>query len=103
MTATNPNIASDAILEHYRLRAVRRTATGGWSVDSKSGNTYLIRTTTHIDRESGSMFFRTHCTCPARRTCRHISAILDIRHNEALSEGMAGDSTAMDILEREEL
>jgi len=76
---------------------------GGWKVNSQSGHTYHVRSHMGVDRASGSYFFRTTCDCPARKRCRHIDAVLDMRYAEELAAAEGGDFDGMDILEREEM
>ena len=79
--------------------AAIRPAGDGYDVDSTSGKTYHVHSTAHIERGSGSMFFRWHCTCPARRRCRHIDAVVQARWQEAAADG---DYDGMNVMDREE-
>jgi hypothetical protein len=86
----------NGLLKRYRITEIVDES-GGWAITSKSGNTYHVKSTAYIDRESGSMGFRMSCTCPARKRCRHIDAVMDMRHAEAMA---AEDCDATEIIER---
>ncbi len=75
---------------------------GGWRVDSASGGVYHVKSVSYIDRESGSLGFRMTCDCPARKRCRHIGAVMDMRYAEELAAAQAGDVDGIEILERME-
>ena len=98
MTQTNPHRTGPswaAFLKKYRILDIIDEA-GGHAVQSTSGNTYHVTSQTTLD-EMGSMYFTTKCTCPARKRCRHVDAVLDMQHAEAIADG---DHDALDILER---
>ena len=76
--------------------------TGGspYTVESQSGQSYAVDLTWHTDRYSQSMCGIWHCSCPARKTCRHIDAVVDMRWAEAKA---TDDYDVMDAMEREVL
>ena len=88
-------------LAEYRLKDICNER-GGWRVESSSGSTYHVRSQSYIDRESGGMGFRMTCDCPARKRCRHIDAVEQMRYAEELAAAQAGDVDGMEILERTE-
>jgi hypothetical protein len=90
--------AMSEMLDTYRLRDIRVTD-AGWDVDSKSGNTYEVRSVTRRDRTVGGVYFQWRCSCPARRRCRHIDAVEQLNWEEAAAEG---DYDRMDMMERYE-
>ncbi len=80
---SDPNQTTNAwesqLLRRYRVRAIHSADVDGpclpARVESESGNTYTVDREARIARDSGSMYFRWTCTCPARKTCRHIDAV----------------------------
>lgn len=88
-----------AFMKQYRLRGIADREDGGWDVTSTSEQTYIVRSVPRIDRGSGSMYFETTCTCPARKRCRHIEAVLNMREAEASADE---DSDGMEMVERTE-
>jgi len=86
-----------AFLAEFRILDI--TDSGGvYQVKSASGHTYTVRIHTKIDRDCGSMYFTWSCDCPARKTCRHIEAVRQMRWAESAAEE---NSDGMDIMERE--
>ncbi len=87
----------DALLKQFRIRGIVDSG-DGYDVESTSGSTYHVHNEPRIDRSSGSMYFTWHCDCPARKRCRHVDAVVQMRWAEAQADG---DFDAMDIMERE--
>lgn len=87
----------DAFLKRYRLKNIDGNA-NSYRVLSQTGQTYVVTNETCLD-ECSSMFFRWNCTCPARKRCRHIDAVVNMRWAEAAA---AMDYDGMDVMEREE-
>lgn len=87
-----------SFLAKYRLKNICDIS-GGWSVESCSGSTYTVRCITRLD-ECGSMFFTYQCNCPARKRCRHIEAVEQMRYAEEMSIAQDGDTDGMDLIER---
>jgi uncharacterized Zn finger protein len=85
-------------LDDRRLTSI--TGNGPYAVDSQSGQSYTVSLTSSIDRYDVFPRATWHCTCPARKSCRHIDAVVDTRWAEA---NAAGDYDAMDAMEREVL
>ena len=81
-------------------RLISITGNDPYTVESQSGHAYIVDLTWEIDRDSGSEFARWHCTCPARKTCRHIDAVVDMRWAEAAA---LADYDGMDAMEQEAL
>ncbi|HUU58305.1 MAG TPA: hypothetical protein VMZ50_02075 [Phycisphaerae bacterium] len=90
----------EAFLRRYRLRDIRDDGRDGWVVESASGATYHVAAHMGVDRDSGSYTSRMTCDCPARKTCRHINAVMDMRHAEELAAAQDGDADGMDIIDR---
>ncbi|MDX9780903.1 MAG: hypothetical protein RBT66_07685 [bacterium] len=88
----------DAFLKRYRLTNIIDTDRG-WDVVSQSGSTYHVRSHTRLD-EMGSMYFTMSCTCPAKKQCRHITAVINMREAEAR---MDEDDDAIEVVERTEI
>lgn len=88
----------EEFLKRYRLKNIDETG-GNYRVLSQTGQTYVVANKTCLD-ECGSMFFRWNCTCPARKQCRHIDAVINMRWAEAIA---AEDYDGMDVMEKEEL
>ena len=86
------------LLGDHRLTNI--TGNDPYTVESQSGHSYIVDLTWELDRDSGSEFAIWHCTCPARKTCRHIEAVVDMRWAEA---GALEDYDGMDVMEREVL
>mgnify|MGYP006417927313 CR=1 FL=1 len=80
-------------------RLTRITGDGPYTVGSESGQTYHVSLHWRSDRYTGGMYANWSCNCAARKTCRHISAVIDMRWAEAAA---VGDYDGMDIMEREE-
>jgi len=95
---TNRTGASwDALLKQHRIRGIVESG-DGYDVESTSESTYHVHSETRIERGTGSIYFTWHCNCPARKRCRHIDAVVQMRWAEAAAdEGYDG----MDIMERE--
>ena len=91
----------EEFLHKYRLTAIT-DALDGWDVLSDSGATYRVTSHTSIDRNTGSMVCTLHCTCAARKRCRHIDAVMDMRYAEELAAARNGDTDGMEIIERTE-
>jgi hypothetical protein len=87
----------EAFLAKYRICGIVESG-DGYDVESTSGHTYHVHNEARIARDSGSMYFTWHCNCPARKRCRHIDAVVQLRWAEAAADG---DYDGMDIMERE--
>jgi hypothetical protein len=85
-------------LARYKLKNICDEG-NGWRVESASGSTYHVASKTFLD-EMGCMEFRMTCDCPARKQCRHISAVMDMRHAEELAAAADGDPDGIEMLER---
>jgi len=46
------------------------------------------------------MYFTMSCTCPAKKQCRHITAVINMREAEAR---MDEDDDAIEVVERTEI
>lgn len=88
----------DEFLKRYRITDIRDTDTG-WDVVSESGSTYHVRSRTRLD-EMGSMYFTMSCSCAGCKQCRHITAVMNMRHAEAC---MDEDYDGMEVIERTEM
>ena len=100
----NPMRSGDswnAFLAKYKLTGICDDDNGGWLVKSASGCEYHVKTQMKMDRE-GSYYFVNSCTCPARKPCRHIDAVMNMRHAEELAAAQSGDADGMEMLERTE-
>lgn len=89
----------DGLLARHRLVGICDSR-DGWTVQSASGGTYHVRSIMGVDRESGAYTFRMTCDCPARKQCRHIDAVMDMRHAEELAAARCGDPDGIEIIER---
>ena len=89
----------DAFLAKYRIRGIVEGG-DGYDVESTSGHTYHVHSDVRVSRDDGGVSFTWHCTCPARKTCRHITAVVQLRWAEAAA---VGDYDGMDVMEREEV
>jgi len=100
VTETDPRTGEswEKLLAEYRLNDIRERDDDGYDVESVSGNTYRVMSHTRLD-EMGSMYFTWSCTCPARKRCRHIDAVQQMRWAEAAA---SEDYDGMDIMEREQ-
>lgn len=87
----------DAFLMRYRITGIEGDASP-YRVRSVSGKTYTVETHTRLD-ENGALF-AWRCNCAARKRCRHIDAIVNMRWAEAQA---AEDYDLMDVMEREEI
>ncbi len=87
----------EALLKKYRILGIV-DADDGYSVESTSGSTYRVHSEARISRDVGSTYFTWHCDCPARKRCRHIDAVVQMRWAEAAANE---DYDGMDIMERE--
>lgn len=85
-----------AFLDSRRLTSI--TGDSPYAVLSHSGQSYIVSLKWRIDRDDGSVIAMWDCNCLARKSCRHIDAVVDMRWAEA---GAAGDYDAMDAMERE--
>ncbi|MDE2010488.1 MAG: hypothetical protein KGJ09_10515 [Candidatus Omnitrophica bacterium] len=92
----------DKFLEKYKLKNICDDGNGVWTVESASGGTYSVVSKTRIERHTGSMYFVIECNCPARKSCRHIEAVTNMRRAEELLAAQSGDNDGMEILERTE-
>ena len=81
-------------------RIVSITGDGPYIIESQSGATYRADLVWGVDRYSGSLEGKWNCNCPARQTCRHIDAIVDMRWAEAKA---AEEFDFMDAMERESI
>jgi len=86
----------ERFLADYRLSGIDGEGSP-YHVHSMSGRTYEVTLTTHLDA-GDSMYFRWHCGCPAKKQCRHIDAVEQMRWNEAAA---MRDYDGMDVMERE--
>ena len=75
------------------------TGESPYTVGSRSGQSYAVGLTWHADRDA-NLYSLWRCSCSARRTCRHINAVVDMRWAEASA---ADDYDGMDVMEREML
>lgn len=87
-------------MAHYRLHNIRDAEDGdGWTINSRSGATYLVTREMRHNRYEYGYSFRFHCTCPARKRCRHTNAVEAMLHAEIHSAIEAGDDGGIDDME----
>ena len=93
------NRMTDSVFLEF-LNSRRLTSITGdmpYIVESQSGKSYTASLRTRMDN-LGSMYATWYCTCPARKGCHHIMAVVDMRWAEAKADE---DYDAMDFMERE--
>lgn len=97
---TTATEATSELLKKFRIVGLTTNSDGTYAIVSNSGKHYTVSQSTHIGRYDGSLYFRWHCDCPARKTCRHIDAVVQCRWDEAAAND---DYDGMDIMEREQI
>lgn len=99
MTNPTPQHATEwqEFLKNYHIQDIRCIEGVGYDVVSNSGNTYRVTSKMQVSRDTGSYYFTMNCNCPARKRCRHIDAVEQMRYAEAL---VNQDNDEMAILER---
>ena len=86
-----------ALMRRFRITDIRDKG-AGWVVESTSGSTYHVHMRTRMD-EMGSYYGSWECDCPARKRCRHIEAVEDMRGAEELAHAQeTGDYDGMELL-----
>ena len=88
----------EAFLQRYRIRGIEGEGLP-CTVVSESGGRYTVDRTADVDRYDGGMIFRWRCNCPAKKRCRHIDAVENALHAEAIARE---DYDALEIIERGE-
>jgi len=88
----------ETFLATFRISGITESG-DGYDVKSTSGHTYHVHDEPRTDRYSGSTYFVWHCNCSARKRCRHIDAVVQMRWAEAAADE---DYEAMDMMEWEE-
>ena len=94
-----------AFLDDHRLRGIRGD-NPPYTVESQSGQSYTVSLTSSIGGYDILTRSTWNCTCPSRRTCRHIMAVVDMRWAEiavAEDRGSIAWQDAIDDMEREGL
>lgn len=89
----------ETLMAKYRLRNICTTE-DGWEVDSASGASYNVQSV--VNRSHGESLFYMRCDCPARKHCRHIDAVMNMRYAEELAAAQDGDVDGIEIMERTE-
>ena len=87
----------EALMRRHRIRNITDRGAGRYDVESTSGHTYRVECYTPRNPEAALFCWR--CDCPARKTCRHIEAVVNMRWAEAAADE---DYDGMDVMEREE-
>lgn len=83
----------EKFLADRRIVSITDSATGAWRVVSTSGQTYTVRRTVRVARDSGAYVNHWSCDCPARKaghegkSCRHVSAVYDMLAAELIAAG----------------
>jgi len=87
----------NALLKQYRIKNIKDDPRDGWN----SGKIYHVRSIMFVHRDGG-FGFRMTCNCAARKRCRHIDAVEQMRYAEERVAAQNGDTDGMEILERTE-